>query len=113
MEVDRHRVDDEWTTFLGEVFESDAENDDWFHRHLRPLLTAGSNYEVLRRLYPYQALNQLAFSRTWPPADDLPAINVGSEGLYAIVSDSGPGGELLLEDTNVSEAVDRLATLLR
>jgi hypothetical protein len=33
--------------------------------------------------------------------------------LYAIVSDSGPGGELLLEDTNVSEAVDRLATLLR
>jgi hypothetical protein len=60
---------------------------------------------VLRRLYPYQALNQLAFSRTWPSADDLPAISVGSEGFYAVVSRPGLGGELLLADMSASEAV--------
>jgi hypothetical protein len=113
VEADRQRVDDEWAGFLDEVFDGDQESDDWFHRHLRPLLAAASSNEVLRRLYPYQALNQLAFSRTWPPADDLPAINVGSEGLYAVVSRPGPGGELLLEDMSASEAVDRVATLLR
>jgi Family of unknown function (DUF6193) len=113
VEVDRLRVDDEWARFLAELFEDDPRNDDWFHRYLRPLLAAASKNEVLRRLYPYQAMNQLAFSRTWPPADDLPAINVGSVGLYAVLSRPGPSGELLLEDTSVSAAVHHVATLLR
>ena len=103
--------EDDWQWFLGEYNRPDPP-DNWFHPVFRPLVVAAAENGILRRLYPYQAMNQLAFSHTDPPSDELPAVGAGSTGWYAVVSHPGPSGEAILETDDVQEAVAKVADLI-
>ena len=101
---DANVVDAEWGRLLDDTASPRA--DDWFTPAFRLIVVAAAQVPVLRAMFPYQAANQLAFSRTttFPFSDDLPAIFVGSTGSYFVVSRSGPDGEVLAETTDPVEA---------
>lgn len=60
-------------------------SDDWASEQLIPVIEAAAASERLRRLFPFQSLNRMCFSREpGPPADDLPCIVAQRDGRYLV-----------------------------
>jgi Family of unknown function (DUF6193) len=104
----------EWDQLLGKYSQPDPPND-WLHPVFRSLVVAAYDRQELRRYFPYQALNQLAFSTvdTFPFDTHRPAVGVGSLGIYAVVNRPGLGGEILTETVDPVEAGQHVVQLLQ
>lgn len=68
----------------------------WFEPLLWPLLRAASDLPSLREVYPSLAMNCLVAyhsQEVWKsaPADRWPAVSVGSDGVYSVISDAWSG----------------------
>ncbi|WP_031151995.1 hypothetical protein [Streptomyces erythrochromogenes] len=82
----------EWVRLLA-AYAPPHPDGDWFQCLFWPLLRAAAELPVLRGVYPSLALNCLVVHHgpdVWrsDPADRWPAVCVGSEGVYAVVSDA-------------------------
>ncbi len=86
----------------------------WFGPLFEPLLLAAAAHPLVGELYPYQRLNQLCLAREATAGDlsdavDLPAIGVGSTGVYAVLTEPGSDGVLITETPDPVLAVAELA----
>lgn len=90
----------------------------WFEPQLWPLLRAAAEQPALRRVYPILALNRLTMFHSpevfrSAPEDRWPAVVVGSDGLYAVVSDAwSDEATMFLTTADPGLAAEKLASLV-
>ncbi|MFG2395224.1 hypothetical protein ACGFYF_41175 [Streptomyces lavendulae] len=107
----------DWVRLLAEYAPPHPEGS-WFEPLLWPLLQAASDLPALREVYPSLVMNCLVVYRNrevWKsaPADRWPAASVGSDGVYAVISDAWSGeAKVFLATTDPILAAVELGKLI-